>query len=293
MIGCADGQEAVAGFVTALRDIDGVTRVGDAVLETPRQRRRRRRSRDRLGRVDRRRRSCQTEDFVAQFQIVAAFDAAPVPATASRKANEMKVTASHGTIVAILVVVALAIVFWVLLLSPKREEARNWAPKSKACRRRSPSRSRKSPTAEAARRDFPKNYRQLVVLGQAVPAGDETASLLVELNRIAKRPEVDFESISAGDGRRLSRDRRSGSCDGTDRRRPPPRATPTEAEAALLPIGASDRRGRPRDHALRPRLRTAASSTSPTSSRGSTPCSTPRTARSRSTAAWSPSTASR
>ena len=28
MTGCAEGQEAVAGFVTALKDIDGVTRVG-------------------------------------------------------------------------------------------------------------------------------------------------------------------------------------------------------------------------------------------------------------------------
>ena len=28
MIGCASGQEAVAGFVQALKDIDGVTRVG-------------------------------------------------------------------------------------------------------------------------------------------------------------------------------------------------------------------------------------------------------------------------
>ena len=37
LVGCARGQEAVAGFVSALKDIDGVTRVGVAVL-TARQR---------------------------------------------------------------------------------------------------------------------------------------------------------------------------------------------------------------------------------------------------------------
>ena len=35
--GCATGQEAVAGFVTALKDIDGVTRVGVEVLGAARR----------------------------------------------------------------------------------------------------------------------------------------------------------------------------------------------------------------------------------------------------------------
>jgi Tfp pilus assembly protein PilN len=67
MVGCGTGQGAVAGFVQALQDIDGVTRVGvqssalggnaggSAAAST-----------------------CQTRDFIAQFQLVVAFDAAPV-----------------------------------------------------------------------------------------------------------------------------------------------------------------------------------------------------------------------
>jgi Tfp pilus assembly protein PilN len=68
MIGCADGQSAVAGFVQALKGIDGVTRVGlpsstvggeGASAETAS--------------------TCGGNGPSAQFQLVAGFDAAPVP----------------------------------------------------------------------------------------------------------------------------------------------------------------------------------------------------------------------
>jgi Tfp pilus assembly protein PilN len=76
--GCATGQEAVAGFVTALKDIDGVTRVGVQSSE--------------LGQEEagaggggggdsESGDECRTRSFIAKFEIVVAFDAAPVPAT--------------------------------------------------------------------------------------------------------------------------------------------------------------------------------------------------------------------
>lgn len=70
--GCASGQEGVAGFVTALKDIDGVTRVGVESSELPSK------TGSGSGEED-----CRTRDFIAKFQIVVAFDAAPVPASAS------------------------------------------------------------------------------------------------------------------------------------------------------------------------------------------------------------------
>jgi Tfp pilus assembly protein PilN len=70
--GCASGQEAVAGFITALKDIDGVTRVGVQSSELSEQT-----SGGSVGE------DCRTRDFIAKFEIVVAFDAAPVPATAS------------------------------------------------------------------------------------------------------------------------------------------------------------------------------------------------------------------
>lgn len=72
MSGCAAGQAGVAQFVTALKDIDGVSRVG---LES-----------SALGKGtgggEGGGEGCQTRDFIAQFSLVVAFDAAPVPVTA-------------------------------------------------------------------------------------------------------------------------------------------------------------------------------------------------------------------
>lgn len=72
LTGCAKGQEGVAAFVTALKDIDAVTRVGVQSSELP----------DAAsgagaaagGGSD----DCRTREFVAKFEIVVAFDAAPV-----------------------------------------------------------------------------------------------------------------------------------------------------------------------------------------------------------------------
>ena len=69
------GQEAVAGFVTALKDIDGVTRVGVQSSELAEQTRRGRSEAAARAATD-----CHTRDFIAKFEIVVAFDAAPVPA---------------------------------------------------------------------------------------------------------------------------------------------------------------------------------------------------------------------
>jgi len=71
IVGCGDGQDAVAGFVETLKDIDGVTRVGVARSAKPGG------GEGGSGGTD-----CRTRDFIAQFEIVAAFDAVEVEAVA-------------------------------------------------------------------------------------------------------------------------------------------------------------------------------------------------------------------
>jgi Tfp pilus assembly protein PilN len=78
--GCASGQDAVAGFVTALKDIDGVTRVGVESSELGEEE-----EPGEAGAVETGASTgsssgdCQTREFIAKFSIVVAFDAAPVP----------------------------------------------------------------------------------------------------------------------------------------------------------------------------------------------------------------------
>ncbi|MGE0066002.1 MAG: PilN domain-containing protein [Solirubrobacterales bacterium] len=74
IIGCGRSQDAVAGFVQVLKDIDGVTRVGlqgSSLGETS------------GGGGSSAASTCQTRGFIAQFQLVVGFDAAPVSAEAS------------------------------------------------------------------------------------------------------------------------------------------------------------------------------------------------------------------
>jgi hypothetical protein len=147
----------------------------------------------------------------------------------------MKIESSTRTIVAILVVVACAVAFWMLLLSPKRKEADELTTQSEGLQATLAQTQATVAEGEASRQDFPDNYRQLVVLGKAVPAGDETASLLVQVNGIAHEAGVKFESIKLGapDGSETESEV------STEGAAAAPAATPTEAEAALLPLGAT------------------------------------------------------
>lgn len=84
IVGCAPGQDAVAGFVSDLEDIDGVTRVGVASSERPEQ------TNTEAGTAtettsgsDDNGGECRTRDFIAKFEITVAFDAVPVPGTAT------------------------------------------------------------------------------------------------------------------------------------------------------------------------------------------------------------------
>lgn len=90
--GCATGQESVAGFVTALKDIDGVTRVGVESSELPEQEEG---SGSAEGGGEGGGTECRTRKFIAKFNIVVAFDAAPVPVTAERE-GEAPATATEA-----------------------------------------------------------------------------------------------------------------------------------------------------------------------------------------------------
>jgi Tfp pilus assembly protein PilN len=73
--GCATGQAGVAGFVTALKDIDGVTRVGVESSALPPTGTAAGTGESGEGSSS----NCRTRGFIAEFKMVVAFDAAPTP----------------------------------------------------------------------------------------------------------------------------------------------------------------------------------------------------------------------
>jgi Tfp pilus assembly protein PilO len=157
------------------------------------------------------------------------------------------VSATNRLIVSILVIAAAAIAFWMLLLGPKREEASELGSQVETLQLSLSEAEAREAQALAAKKEFPRDYQQLVVLGQAVPAGEETSSLLVELNRIAKSSHVSFENLLlTGSGEAPTAVASAPattpeSGGGSTSSAVPAAATvpPTEVAAATMPLGAS------------------------------------------------------
>ena len=157
----------------------------------------------------------------------------------------MKMSATNRTLLAILLFVGLAMAFWMLLLSPKREEVSKLSTEADQLQASVVESQRQVDEAEAAKQEFPTDYQRLVVLGQAVPGNEETSSLLVELSHIASQANVRFEGIqleAEGGGAEAAEAAPTAPPPGASGATGIPAATtvpPTEAAAALLPLGAT------------------------------------------------------
>jgi hypothetical protein len=136
---------------------------------------------------------------------------------------------TNGLIVAMLLIVVAAIAFWVFGVGPKREEASKLDKQAAKLESELTTNEEAVLRGEEARREFPSDYQKLIVLGKAVPGDDDTASLLVQIDQISKRNKIEFQKIKL-----LS----SGN-EGTETGAAVEGAPPTEAAAALLPLGAA------------------------------------------------------
>jgi Tfp pilus assembly protein PilO len=143
----------------------------------------------------------------------------------------------NRVIVAMLLVAALAVGFWLLLLGPKRKEANELGTTVTSLQESLAVDHQQVDEALLARKGFPADYGQLVVLGKAVPADDDTASLLVQINRIAERSDVRFQEITLN----AAGSEEAGAAVPEAAAAPSSSnvAAPTEAAAATMPLGAS------------------------------------------------------
>jgi Tfp pilus assembly protein PilO len=147
--------------------------------------------------------------------------------------------------------------FYFKVLSPKREKASALSQDITKLKADIDVQEQSVAYGEDARQHFPAYYGRMVVLGKAVPAQADTASLLVELNSVSGKANVKFNSIelseggagttsatstgtpstSSGSATPAGGSSSSGSADPTAATTAPTAAT--EATAATVPLGAS------------------------------------------------------
>jgi Tfp pilus assembly protein PilO len=161
------------------------------------------------------------------------------------------------TIAVSVAVIAMIAGFWLLVISPKRDEAASLKGDIEGLQGSLAQAQETAAAGRQAREEFPVNYRSLVVLGKAVPADGDQAGLLVQVQRLADRSGVDFRSIDLAEGSGESTTPAPATA-GSSGVSPIPPETPstgttedttnvaattpapaTEAAAAALPIGAS------------------------------------------------------
>lgn len=145
-----------------------------------------------------------------------------------------KLSSSNLTVIAVLSFIVLAIGFWAMALSPKREEASKLDAQAEQIQGSLVQHRAEIVTAEQAHKDFPAQYQRLVVLGKAVPSNDDTASLLVQVNHISSKAGVRFSRLSLS----------SEGSEETSEAAPAPETSgelisPTEVAASTMPLGAT------------------------------------------------------
>ncbi len=109
-------------------------------------------------------------------------------------------SARDRIVVAALVAVAALAGFWFAVLGPKRQEAAKADAEVAAAQQKLDQAQQLLATAEGAKRRYTKDYAEVARLGQAVPADDNVASLVFQLQSLTKSAKVRFRSIKLGTG---------------------------------------------------------------------------------------------
>lgn len=149
------------------------------------------------------------------------------------------------TILVALPIIALAVGFWLLVLSPKTKEASELGERIDVARAGIAAAQAQVAAGEEARRSFSDNYADLVSLGAAAPEDEDQATFINDLASISEADSVSFRSFEVAPGTggtEAVAPEASLSVEPTATEPPeaaPVAAIPTEAAAAGLPIGAT------------------------------------------------------
>lgn len=146
---------------------------------------------------------------------------------------KLEMNSTNRALIAVVALAVLAFVFWSQVVSPKRDEVKKLGAQVEVAEASLAQHRSEIATGEEAKAEFAGDYQRLVVVGKAVPGDDESASLLVQVNRIAERAGGTFHDINL-----------TASSGGEAPPAPPAEsggepASATEVAASLLPLGAT------------------------------------------------------
>jgi Tfp pilus assembly protein PilO len=110
------------------------------------------------------------------------------------------VTKNPKLLIALVALVAALGAYWMLVLSPKREEISKLDGDIAAAQNDLTQAKSTLATYEKAQGAYKTNYATVVRLGKAMPADDDVRSLMVQLDSAAKHSGVDFGRIAVGGG---------------------------------------------------------------------------------------------
>lgn len=98
-------------------------------------------------------------------------------------------------VIVIVAVVAAIAASWILVVSPKRDQASKLGTKVASEQQQLDTAQAQLAQNAAASRQYSSNYAALARLGEAVPAGDDIPSLIIQLQDAADGARVDFQSL--------------------------------------------------------------------------------------------------
>jgi Tfp pilus assembly protein PilO len=98
-----------------------------------------------------------------------------------------------------IVPVILIVAYWMLFLSPKRDEASKAGKDLSAAQQKRDEAVSQAGQLTQAKANYASDYETVVRLGKAIPATVDMPSLIVQLDRAARGTGIDFTKIKVGD----------------------------------------------------------------------------------------------
>jgi hypothetical protein len=106
------------------------------------------------------------------------------------------VTTRDRTVIVVVGLVVAIVAAWLVVIGPKRSQASKLGSQVSAIQTQVNTARATVSQDEAARASFARSYAEIARLGEAVPADDDVASMLVQVQSAASQARVDFRALT-------------------------------------------------------------------------------------------------